>query len=70
MTKAAAKDSLGDKLEKAVELMLEQVKGKDIDVDLKLKVFDRALKYYAVKNRLGDSERGAGWEDPDPKGED
>ena len=61
------KDVLGDKLEKAVEGMLNQVNGSAIDVELKLKVFDRALKYYAVKHRIGDGSLGAGFRDEEDK---
>ena len=61
------KDELGLKLEKAVMDMLEQVTGGEIDPELKLKVFDRALKYYAVKNKIGDGSLGAGFRDDDDK---
>ena len=47
--------------------MLNQVSGNTIDVELKLKVFDRALKYYAVKNKIGDGSLGAGFRDDDDK---
>lgn len=56
-------DTLGTKLETAVAAMLDQISGKDIDVELKLKVFDRALKYWAVKNKVGDPAIGAAWDD-------
>ena len=63
------KDVLGDKLEKAVMDMLEQVKGKDIDSELKMKALDRAMKFWAIQHRIGDASLGAGFRDEDEQGE-
>ena len=61
------KDVLGDKLEKAAMDMIAQVTGGEIDPELKLKVFAAALKYYAVKHKIGDGSLGAGFRDEEDK---
>lgn len=62
MTKKKA-DTLGEKLDAAVNDMLDTVKGKDIDAELKLKVFNSAAKYWAIKQRVADAGLGAGFRD-------
>jgi hypothetical protein len=64
------KDALGGRLETAVNDLLDTVKGKDVDAELKLKVLDRAMKYWAIKNKIPDQNLGAGFKDDDDKGDE
>lgn len=65
----AKDDNLGKKLETAVNDMLESVKGDKIDPELKLKVVGMSIKYWAVKNKIGDGSIGSAWYDK-PQQED
>lgn len=66
----AKKDVLGERLEKAVNDMLDQVKGEKIDVELKMKAFDRAVKFWAVKSKVADAGLGAGFREEDEQEKD
>ena len=62
-------DDLGTKLETAIVAMLDKVNGDDIDMELRLKVFDRGAKYWALKNKIADGSLGAGFRDEDDEQE-
>lgn len=67
---AKAKDDLGSKLETAVSDLLKSMSGKEIDPELKMKALDRAIKFWALKNKIGDGSLGSAWGDQSDKGEE
>lgn len=70
MSKAKKADELGVKLETAIVSMLDKVNKDTIDMELRLKVFDRAAKYYQIKMKVADAGLGAGFREEDDKGDE
>lgn len=62
MTKKKA-DDLGPKLDEALKKMLVKMNDDAVDLELRLKVFAAASKYYQIKMRLSDEGLGAGFRD-------
>lgn len=58
-------DELGKTLEDAIVAMLAKVNNDEIDMELRLKVFDRGAKYYQIKMKIADAALGAGFRDDD-----
>ena len=67
MAKPKKQEELGPMLETAVIGMLNKVNSDDIDMELRLKVFDRAAKYWQIKMKVADASLGAGFRDDDDK---
>jgi ribosomal protein L13 len=57
------KDDLGPELEKAIKKMLVKMNDEGTDMELRLKVFTAASKFYQIKMRLSDEGLGAGFRD-------
>lgn len=66
-----AKDATGinPKLVRAIEQMLEETAlDKTIDIDIRLKVLDRALNLEKLKLKMSEDEYGSGfYDDPEAK---
>jgi hypothetical protein len=69
MAKAKKPDELGKTLEDAVNGMLKMALDKELDSELRLKILDRGLKYWALKNKIADGSLGAGFRDDDDEQE-
>jgi hypothetical protein len=62
-------DDLGPKLDEALKKMLIKMNDEAVDLELRLKVFAAASKYYQIKMRISDEGLGAGFREDDEEKE-
>lgn len=70
MAKPKKTDDLGKTLEDAVNGMLKMAADTELDAELRLKILDRGLKYWALKNKIADGSLGAGFREDDEQGDE